>query len=71
MLDDEPTRPIDLAFDKTVATMLKETNAILSNRMHAHKKQYFRLDIVVGKVSFSNCRNYFSEEDKLALDLKE
>lgn len=32
LLDDEITRPVDLAFDKTVATLLKETNAILSNR---------------------------------------
>jgi hypothetical protein len=71
LLDDETTRPVDLAFDKTVAGMLKETNAILSNRMHAFKKQYFRLDVVVGKVSFSNCKNYFCEEDRLALDLKE
>lgn len=62
---------MDLAFDKTVAVMLKETNAILSNRMHAFKKQYFRLDVVIGKVSFSNCKNYFCEEDRLALDLKE
>jgi hypothetical protein len=38
LLDDEITRPVDLAFDKTVATLLKETNAILSNRMHSFKK---------------------------------
>lgn len=50
LLDDEITRPVDLAFDKTVAGMLKETNAILSNRMHSFKKQYYRLDIIVGKV---------------------
>ena len=32
LLADEITRPIDLAFEQTVAYQLKETNAILSNR---------------------------------------
>ena len=67
LLEDEITRPIDLAFDKSIATMTKETNAILSNRMHAFKKQYYRLDIIVGKVSLLNYRNLFSDEDRLAL----
>lgn len=71
LLDDEITRPVDLAFDKTVATLLKETNAILSNRMHSFKKQYYRLDIIVGKVSLLNYRHLFSEEDRLALQLRE
>lgn len=71
LLDDEITRPVDLAFDKTVATMLKETNAILSNRMHAFKKQYYRLDIIVGKVNLLNYRHLFNEEDRLALQLRE
>jgi len=70
-LDDEITRPVDLAFDKTVATLLKETNAILSNRMHSFKKQYYRLDIIIGKVSLFNYRHLFSEEDRLALKLRE
>ncbi len=71
LLDDEITMPTDLAFDKTVATTLKETNAILSNRMHSFKKQYFRMDIIVGKVSFLNYKNLVNEEDRLALDLRE
>lgn len=71
LLDDEITRPVDLAFDKTVAGMLKETNAILSNRMHSFKKQYYRLDIIVGKVQLFNFRNLFSKEDRLALKLRE
>lgn len=49
-MDDEITRPIDLAFDKTIATMVKETNSILSNRMHSFKTQYYRLDLIIGKV---------------------
>jgi len=71
LLDDEITRPIDLAFDKSVATMLKETNAILSNRMHSFKKQYYRLDIIVGKLNLFSFKDLFSEEDRLALKLKE
>ena len=70
LLEDEITRPVDLAFDKTVAFMYKETNAILSNRMHSFKKQYYRLDIIVGKVNLFNYRTLFSEEDRLALKLK-
>lgn len=71
LLDDEITRPVDLAFDKTVAFMHKETNAILSNRMHSYKKQYYRLDIIVGKVNIFNYKQLFEEEDKLALQLKQ
>ena len=71
LLEDEITRPVDLAFDKTVAFMHKETNAILSNRMHSFKKQYYRLDIIVGKVNIFNYRTLFEEEDKLALKLKQ
>lgn len=71
LLDDEITRPVDLAFDKTVATLLKETNAILSNRMHSFKKQYYRLDIIVGKVFLFNFKRLFSEEDRMALKLRE
>lgn len=67
LLDDEITRPVDLAFDKTVATLLKETNAILSNRQHAFKKQYYRLDIIVGKLNLTNYRDLFEEEDRLAI----
>lgn len=54
-----------------MATMVKETNAILSNRMHAFKKQYYRLDIIVGKVFLWNYKKCFSQEDRLALQLRE
>ena len=39
--------------------------------MHSFKKQYYRLDIIVGKVSLLNYRHLFSEEDRLALQLRE
>ena len=71
LLDDEITRPIDLAFEKTVATQTKETNAILSNRMHAFKTQYYRLDIVLGRVNFSSLNKNLIEEDRLSIRLRE
>lgn len=67
LLADEITRPIDLAFEQTVAYQLKETNAILSNRQHSFKRRYYRLDIIVGKVDLFNFKNLFGEEDRLAL----
>lgn len=42
------TRPIDIAFDKTMAYQTKETNAMLQDRDNAYKKNQFRLDITVG-----------------------
>ena len=64
LLEDEITRPLDQAFEKSVAFNTKEKNAILSDRMHSFKQNYFRLDIVVGKMNFKNCV-YFNEEDLL------
>jgi len=71
LLQDEITRPADLAFEETIAYQKKEVNAVLSDRMHSHKKKYYRLDIIVGKINMFNCLNVFGEEDKLALDLRE
>jgi len=33
--------------------------------MHSYKSKYFRLDIVVGKLNFMQCKDYFSDEDVL------
>ena len=71
LLDDELTRPADLAFEQTPAFQTKETNAILSDRLHSFKKHYFRLDIILGNVKLFNCKNYLSTEDKLGIKLKE
>lgn len=46
-------------------------NSILSNRLHSFKKRYFRLDIVVGKISLLKYPAFFSNEDKLSIELKE
>ena len=71
LLDDDLTRPADLAFEQTTAFQTSEINAILSDRLHSFKKRYYRLDIILGTVKLFNCKSYFSIEDKLAVKLKE
>lgn len=71
LLADEVTRPADLAFEQSEAYQTKEVNAILSDRMHSFKKRYFRLDIVVGKLALLGYPQFFSEEDRMALELRE
>jgi len=71
LLADEITRPADQAFEQSEAYQQKEINAILSDRMHSFKKRYYRLDIVVGKMSLLRCPSVFSAEDRLAIELKE
>ena len=56
ILDEDLTRPADLAFEQTVAFQTKEINAILSDRLHSFKKRYFRLDIILGNVKLFNCK---------------
>jgi hypothetical protein len=38
--------------------------------MHSFKKQYYRLDIIIGKINLFN-HSYFSEEDRFADLLRE
>ena len=71
ILDDDLTRPADLAFEQTTAYQTTEINAILSDRLHSFKKRYYRLDIILGNIKLFNCKRYFSQEDKLAIKLKE
>ena len=54
LLADEITRPADLAFESTEAHQTKEVNSILCNRLHSFKKRYYRLDLLVGKISLQN-----------------
>lgn len=65
------TRPVDQAFEQSVAFATKEKNALLCDRMHSFKSKYFRLDIVVGKVNFMQCTNYFSDEDVIVKQIYE
>ena len=71
ILDDDLTRPADLAFEQTTAFQTTEINAILSDRLHSFKKRYYRLDIILGNVKLFNCKNHLNLEDKKALELKE
>ena len=71
ILDEDLTRPADLAFEQTTAFQTMEINAILSDRLHSFKKRYFRLDIILGNIKLFNCKTYFSLEEKIAVQLKE
>ena len=66
LLADEMTKPFDQAFGTTPAFQTKEVNAILSDRIHAYKRRYYRLDINVGRVQLFNYRRLFGLEDKKA-----
>ena len=50
ILADELTRPADLAFEQTDAFQTIENNAIVTDRLNSFKKQYYRIDIIVGKI---------------------
>ena len=49
----------------------KETNALLQDRHHSYKKKYFRLDICIGKIRMTSCKQIFCEEDRLCIYMKE
>ena len=70
LLMDEMMRPIDFAFDKTMANATKETNAILQDRSHSFKKKYFRLDIVIGKIRMASM-SILTEEERLTLSIRD
>ena len=69
LLADELTRPADLAFVQSDAFQTVENNAIVTDRLNSFKKRYYRIDIIVGKLSV---RRYelFSEEELLVIRLK-
>ena len=66
LLANEMTKPYDQAFGTTPAFQTKEVNAILSDRIHAYKRRYYRLDINVGRLQLNNYKSLFGEEDKKA-----
>lgn len=43
----------------------------MSDRLNAHKKKYFRLDVSVGRIELQNCEELFSQEDILCLKMKD
>lgn len=71
LLADEITKPADISFEKSCAHLTRDKNAVLSDRMHAYKKKYFRLDIIIGKVDFFHAWDLFTDEDELALQMLE
>jgi len=50
VLADELTRPADLAFEQTDAYQTVDNNAIVTDRLNSFKKQYYRIDIIVGRI---------------------
>ena len=70
MLADELTRPADLAFEQTDAFQTVENNAIVTDRLNSFKKQYYRIDIIVGKIVLKEFQTMFDEEDHHILNLR-
>ena len=71
LLTDEMTKPFDQAFGQTPAFQTKVVNAVLSDRIHAYKKNFYQLDILIGKIQLFNFRDVFGEENRLAQKLKD
>ena len=70
LLADELTRPADLAFVQSDAFQTVENNAIVTDRLNSFKKRYYRIDIIVGKLSVRRYAELFSEEERLVIRLK-
>jgi hypothetical protein len=70
LLADELTRPADLAFVQSDAFQTVENNAIVTDRLNSFKKRYYRIDIIVGKLSVRHYAELFSEEERLVIRLK-
>lgn len=70
LLADELTRPADLAFVQSDAFQTVENNAIVTDRLNSFKKRYYRIDILVGKLSVRRFAGLFTEEDRLMVELK-
>ena len=70
LLADQLTRPADLAFEQSDAFQTSERNAIVSDRMNSFKKRYYRIDIVVGKITLRRYAGFFLPEEQKMVDLK-
>jgi len=70
VLADELTRPADLGFEVSDAFQTVENNAIVTDRMNSFKRQYYRIDIIVGKILLKKMASLCSEEDTKMLQLK-
>jgi hypothetical protein len=70
LLAEELTRPADLAFEQTDAFQTICNNSIVTDRLNSFKKQYYRIDIIVGKMVLKKYASLFSDEDQMMIDLK-
>ena len=70
VLADELTRPADLAFEQSDAYQTIERNAIVTDRQNSFKKQYYRIDIILGRMQLKRYAQLFSKEDQMLVDLK-
>lgn len=66
----ELTRPSDLAFEQSDAFQTFENNAVISDRLNSYKKQFYCIDIMVGKIVLSKYAQLFTEQDTKILELK-
>ena len=71
ILANELTRPADLAFEQTDAFQTVENNAIVTDRLNSFKKQYYCIDVMIGKIILKEFKNLFSEEDHMILRMKQ
>ena len=71
ILADELTRPSDIAFEQSDAYQVSERNAIITDRLNSFKKQYYQIDITIGKILLKRHEKLFSEEDHLCLELRD
>lgn len=63
------TKPVDVSLEgenPNIATQVR--SAVLSHRVNAKKIKYYRLDLTIGTLKFTN-HPLFCEEDHLAVSL--
>ena len=71
VLADELTRPSDIAFEQSDAYQVSERNAIITDRLNSFKKQYYQIDITIGKILLKYHEKLFCKEDHLCLELRD
>lgn len=70
ILANELTRPADLAFEQTDAFQTVVKNAIVTDRLNSFKRQYYCIDIIIGKIVLKEFKTLFPKEDHMMLRLK-
>jgi hypothetical protein len=70
ILANELTRPSNLAFEQPDAFQTVENNAIICDRLNSYKKQYYCIDIVLGKLILAEYEQLFTPQDTKMLQLR-